>query len=94
MERLRNAHPLQIDGSHPVAQVLASGVPLVIHDMTDPVAVRQTAQSDEHQRFMQDGRLSLCRGLPNGGARAHARDDLLLACGKQRSLSARPAGGA
>jgi len=54
VERLRKAHPLQINGSHPVAQVLASGLPLVIDDLTDPVAMRQTAQSDEHQRFMQD----------------------------------------
>ena len=54
VERLRRAHPLQINGSHPVAQVLRSGLPLVLPDMTDPVAVRQTAQSDEHQRFMQD----------------------------------------
>jgi hypothetical protein len=54
VERLRKAHPLQINGSHPVAQVLSSGRPLVIHNLTDPVALRQTAQSDEHQRFMQD----------------------------------------
>jgi hypothetical protein len=54
VERLRQAHPLQINGNHPVAQVLASGRPLVIHDFTDPVALRQTAQSDEHQRFIQD----------------------------------------
>jgi len=54
VERLRDARPLQADGSHPVAQVLDSGVPLVINDLTDGVAVQIVAQSDEHQRFMRD----------------------------------------
>jgi len=54
VERMRNARPLDLDGSHPVANVLASGVPSVIHDLTDRTALQQAAQSDEHQRFMQD----------------------------------------
>lgn len=54
VERLRDALPLQVDGNHPVAQVLDSGIPIVIHDLTDGVAVAQVAQSDEHQQFMKD----------------------------------------
>jgi hypothetical protein len=53
VERLRDALPLQADGSHPVAQVLDSGVPVVVNDLTDGVAVRLIAQSDEHQQFMK-----------------------------------------
>jgi Stage II sporulation protein E (SpoIIE)/GAF domain len=54
VERLREAFPLDIHGTHPVAQVLASGVPCVIHDLTDRAALSQAAQSGEHQQFMQD----------------------------------------
>lgn len=54
VERLRDVLPLEVDGSHPVARVLHSGVPLVINDLTDGVAVQHIAQSDEHQQFMQD----------------------------------------
>ncbi len=54
VERLRRVRPVQADGNHPVAQVLRSGAPLVVHDLTDGATVRQVAQSDEHERFMQD----------------------------------------
>ena len=54
VERLRDVLPLEVDGSHPVARVLHSGVPLVINDLTDGVAVQHIAQSDEHQQFMRD----------------------------------------
>jgi hypothetical protein len=54
VERLRAALPLQTDGSHPVAQVIDSGSPLVINDLTDGAAVQRVAQSDEHQQFMRD----------------------------------------
>ena len=54
IERLREAFPLDPEGTHPVARVLDSGLPCVIPDLTDHVALRQAAQSDEHQRFMRD----------------------------------------
>ncbi len=54
VERLRKARPLDVDGSHPVAQVLRSAAPLLVEDLTDRAALREVAQSDEHQRFMQD----------------------------------------
>ena len=53
IERLRKALPLKLDGTHPVAQVLRSGKPYVIDDLTERAALEQAAQSDEHQQFMQ-----------------------------------------
>jgi len=54
VERLREVVPLQTDGIHPVAQALGSGVPVVVNDLADGLALQRIAQSDEHQRFMQD----------------------------------------
>jgi Stage II sporulation protein E (SpoIIE)/GAF domain len=54
IETLRRTRPLEMDGSHPVPQVLASGTPYVIADLTEENTVQQVAQSEEHQRFMQD----------------------------------------
>ncbi len=54
VERLRHTRPLQLNGSHPVAQVLDSGVPVIIDDLTDGVVVAEIAQSDEHEQFMRD----------------------------------------
>ena len=54
VERLRKTNPLERDGSHPVAQVLATGLPYVVNDLTDRLAMQQVAQSDEHQHFMRD----------------------------------------
>jgi serine phosphatase RsbU (regulator of sigma subunit) len=54
VERLRKANPLQRDGSHPVAQVLATGLPYVAYDLSDGLAIKEFVQSDEHQQFMRD----------------------------------------
>jgi serine phosphatase RsbU (regulator of sigma subunit) len=54
LERMRKAVPLDVGGTHPVAQVLSTGAPCVIPDLTDRTALRQVAQSDEHLRFMHD----------------------------------------
>lgn len=54
LERMRKAVPLDVHGSHPVAQVLSTGAPCVIPDLTDRTALLQVAQSDEHLRFMRD----------------------------------------
>ncbi|HEY2570882.1 MAG TPA: hypothetical protein VGI27_05390, partial [Solirubrobacteraceae bacterium] len=50
VERLRREVPLDLNGSHPVARVLASGTPCVVEDLTDEGELAQAAQSDEHQR--------------------------------------------
>ncbi len=54
VERLREVRPLDLHGSHPVARVLDTGTALVVDDLTDRSTLQRTAQSDEHQRFMQD----------------------------------------
>src|ERR1039458_4435131 len=54
VERLRKERPLDLGGSHPVAQALDSGLPCVIDDLTDRDALEQAAQSNEHLRFMRD----------------------------------------
>jgi len=64
VERLRDATPLQADGRHPVAQVLGSGVPVVLNDLTDGVALQRFAQSDEHQQFMRDAGLRSAAVFP------------------------------
>jgi serine phosphatase RsbU (regulator of sigma subunit) len=53
LERLRREIPLDLDGTHPVARVLASGERCVVEDLTDERALADAAQSDEHQRFMR-----------------------------------------
>jgi hypothetical protein len=52
VERMRKESPLDLAGSHPVAQALGSGRPCVIDDLTDRAALEQAAQSDAHLRFM------------------------------------------
>jgi serine phosphatase RsbU (regulator of sigma subunit) len=64
VERLRAAVPLRRDGSHPVAQALDSGLPVVVDDLTDGAAVKLVAQSDEHQRFMSDAGYSSAAVFP------------------------------
>ncbi len=53
VERIRSERPLDLGGSHPVAQVLRSGEPCLFPDLTDPVALSQLAQSDEHREFVR-----------------------------------------
>ena len=64
VERLRREFPLDPRGTHPVAQVLRTGVSFVIPDLTDRAALRQVAQSDEHQRFMQEAGYSSAAVFP------------------------------
>jgi serine phosphatase RsbU (regulator of sigma subunit) len=54
VERLRKTNPLQSDGSHPVSQVLATGLPYVANDLTNGLAIQQLVEGDEHQQFMRD----------------------------------------
>ena len=53
LERLREAHPLDLGGEHPVARVLRTGRPLVLPDLTQPGIAAEVAQSDEHREFMK-----------------------------------------
>ncbi|HTZ65114.1 MAG TPA: GAF domain-containing SpoIIE family protein phosphatase [Solirubrobacteraceae bacterium] len=72
IERMRRANPLEIGGSHPVAQVLSSGAPSVIDDLTDEAVLAQTAQSDEHLRFMRDAGYHSAAVFPmNARGRTH-----------------------
>lgn len=53
LEELRAREPLALAGPHPVARALRSEEPVWIHDLTDPAALDQVAQSEEHLRFMR-----------------------------------------
>jgi serine phosphatase RsbU (regulator of sigma subunit) len=56
LEELRAREPLELAGSHPVARALRSDEPVWIHDLTDPAALDQVAQSEEHLRFIHAAR--------------------------------------
>jgi serine phosphatase RsbU (regulator of sigma subunit) len=53
LEELRAREPLEIAGPHPVARALRSDEPVWVHDLTDPAALDQVAQSEEHLQFMR-----------------------------------------
>jgi serine phosphatase RsbU (regulator of sigma subunit) len=54
VERVRREVPVDLSGPHPVAEVLRTGQPHLVEDLTDQAALEQIASSDEHQRFMRD----------------------------------------
>ncbi|HEY3944545.1 MAG TPA: SpoIIE family protein phosphatase [Solirubrobacteraceae bacterium] len=53
LERLRTRYPLDPVGEHPVAQVLRSGEPVLLEEMTS-ILLSSFAQGSEHARFMID----------------------------------------
>jgi PAS domain S-box-containing protein len=53
LEELRARFPLDPDGEHPVAQVIRSGEPLLLAEMTSPL-LSSFAQGSEHAKFMID----------------------------------------
>jgi PAS domain S-box-containing protein len=53
LERLRTRYPLDPTGGHPVAQVLRSGAPVLLEEMTS-MLLTSIAQGSEHARFMID----------------------------------------
>ncbi len=53
LERLRREHPIDIEGDHPVARVLRSGVPELLSHLT-PELLETFAEGAEHARFMID----------------------------------------
>jgi hypothetical protein len=54
VQRMREEFPLDMRGSHPVAQVLAGNASRSISDLTEDGALARAAQSAEHERFMRD----------------------------------------
>jgi PAS domain S-box-containing protein len=53
LEALRERYPLDPSGEHPVAQVLRSGEPVLLEEMTN-MLLTSFAQGSEHARFMID----------------------------------------
>ncbi len=53
LETLRERYPLDPAGEHPVAQVLRSGEPVLLEEMTN-MLLTSFAQGSEHARFMID----------------------------------------
>jgi PAS domain S-box-containing protein len=53
LERIRREHPIDRNGSHPVAEVLRTGKAVLLPDL-DEQALRKIAQSDEHLELMHD----------------------------------------
>jgi PAS domain S-box-containing protein len=51
LEALRAAYPLDPEGEHPVARVIASGEPVLLAEMTDAL-LRSFAQGSKHAAFM------------------------------------------
>lgn len=51
LERLRGEHPLDPSGEHPVAQVIRSGEPMLLAEMSSAL-LRSFAQGSRHARFM------------------------------------------
>jgi PAS domain S-box-containing protein len=51
LERLRAEHPIDLAGSHPVAQVIRSGEPMLLAQMSDTL-LTSIAQGSRHARFM------------------------------------------
>ena len=54
VERVRASVPLDLEGAHPVAEVLRSGQPRVVADLGDPAVLEQIAARDDHQRLMRE----------------------------------------
>jgi len=52
LRELRRRAPLDPDGTHPVARVIRSRVPLVLGDLTPPEIREPVAQSPEHGQFI------------------------------------------
>jgi PAS domain S-box-containing protein len=90
--QLRARYPLDPAGEHPVAQVIRSGEPVLLEEMTDAL-LRSFAQGSEHARFMVEhgyrsavvapmvarGRtLGALSTLRLGEGRRYARQDLDL----------------
>ncbi len=93
VEAMRHSHPLAMDSTHPVAEVLRSGQPVLLPSMT-PHFQREIAQGAEHYELMRRLRyhsaivvplvarqrvLGTLSLLRMEGAPPYAEDDLVLA---------------
>ncbi len=76
IERMREAHPLTLDGAHPVAAVLRSAQPVLLPSMT-PAFLRNIAQAGEHFELMRRLRYHTAIVVPLI-ARQHALGTLSL----------------
>lgn len=95
LEELRRGKPLDPDGSHPVAQVLREGRPMIWPDLRAPEVIADVAQSDEHRRLIDDADYNsaavvplIARGRTIGALSfLHASRDLRFAEGDLEFLS-------
>ncbi len=94
LEELRVEHPLDPDGGHPVAQVLRSGQPVLLPEMTNTL-LSSFAQGSKHAKFMIDHgyrsavvaplnarerTLGALSVLRLGGGTPYGQEDLQLVC--------------
>lgn len=56
LEQIRHRSPLDPRGSHPVAQVLRAGKPMVWRDLTKPEVMGDIVQNEDHQRLIEETR--------------------------------------
>jgi PAS domain S-box-containing protein len=54
LERIRSDAPLDVEGDHPVAQVLREGEPMIWRDLMHPDVVDDVAQTEEHRELIDD----------------------------------------
>ncbi len=54
LEEVRRAAPIESASSHPVAQVMRSGEPMVWRDLEAPDVIEDVAQSEEHRQLIDD----------------------------------------
>ena len=52
LEAIRRETPLELEGNHPVAQVLRTGRSLALHNLNDSSIQEEVAQNEEHRDFM------------------------------------------
>ncbi|MFN8217340.1 MAG: SpoIIE family protein phosphatase [Solirubrobacterales bacterium] len=83
LEAIRRAARLPADGSHPVAQVMRAGRPMIWRDLKAPEVVEDVAQSHDHRQLMDDAGYNsaavvglVARGRTIGAISfLHARDE-------------------
>ncbi|HVV91408.1 MAG TPA: SpoIIE family protein phosphatase [Solirubrobacterales bacterium] len=54
LERIRRESPLELEGDHPVAQVLRTGEPMIWRDLREPRMIESVAQTAQHEALMVD----------------------------------------
>jgi PAS domain S-box-containing protein len=54
LEEIRRESPLELEGDHPVAQVLRHGAPMIWPDLKEPAVAAAVAQTAEHRELIDD----------------------------------------